>query len=85
MVGDTAFPARPWLLKGYPDRTTKNQKELYFNRKLRSSRVVSEHAYGMVKSAFEFSFFSKPSRSDLPASADLEDFSELVDYFKEEG
>ena len=30
MVGNSAFPARSWLLKAYPD-TTKNQKEKYFN------------------------------------------------------
>ena len=35
----------------YPD-TTKNQKERYFNRKLRSARVVSEHAYGVLKGRF---------------------------------
>ena len=51
MVGDSAFPSRPWLLKAYPD-TAKNQKERYFNRKLRSARVVSEHAYGMLKGRF---------------------------------
>lgn len=48
MVGDSAFPARSWLLKAYPD-TTKNKKEKYFNVKLRSARVVSEHAYGILK------------------------------------
>ena len=53
MVGDSAFPSRPWLLKAYSD-TTKNRKERYFNRKLRSARVVSEHAYGMLKGRFRF-------------------------------
>ena len=53
MVGDSAFSSRPWLLKAYPD-TTKNRKERYFNRKLRSARVVSEHAYGMLKGRFRF-------------------------------
>ena len=48
MVGDSAFPARSWLLKAYPD-TTKDQKEKYFNIKLRPAHVVSEHAYGMLK------------------------------------
>ena len=53
MVRDSAFPLRPWLLKSYSD-TTKNRKERYFNRKLRSARVVSEHAYGMLKGRFRF-------------------------------
>ena len=58
MVGDSAFPARPWLLKAYPD-TTKNQKERYFNKKLRSARVVSEHAYGMLKGRFRMHHIQK--------------------------
>lgn len=48
VVGASAFPARLWLLKAYPD-TTKNQKEVYFNKKLRAAKVVLEHAYGMLK------------------------------------
>ena len=37
-----------WLLKAYLD-TTNDQKEKHFNIKLRSARVVLEHAYGMLK------------------------------------
>ena len=51
MVRDSAFPSHPWLLKAYSD-TTKHRKEQYFNRKLRSARVVSEHAYGMLMEDF---------------------------------
>ena len=47
-VADSAFPARPWLMKGYED-TTKNRKERNFNKHLRAARVVSEHAYGILK------------------------------------
>lgn len=46
-VGDAAFPSRSWLLKVFPD-TTKDATEKNFNAKLRSARVVSEHAYGML-------------------------------------
>lgn len=46
-VGDAAFPSRSWLLKAFPD-TTKDATEMNFNAKLRSARVVSEHAYGML-------------------------------------
>ena len=42
-VGDSAFPARPWLMKAYED-TTKNRKERNFNKHL---RVVS--SYGILK------------------------------------
>ena len=55
IVADSAFPARSWLLKAYPD-TTKNQKEKYFNIKLRSARVVSEHAYGMLKGQWRITY-----------------------------
>lgn len=48
VIGDSAFPARPWLIKAYPD-ATKSNKEIYFNKKLRAARVVSEHAYGILK------------------------------------
>lgn len=47
-VGDSAFPPRPWLLKAFVV-PTKDQKEKHFNKKLRAARVVSEHAYGMLK------------------------------------
>ncbi|CAB3980691.1 Hypothetical predicted protein [Paramuricea clavata] len=47
-VGGSAFPPRPWLLKAFAV-PTKDQKEKHFNKKLRAARVVSEHAYGMLK------------------------------------
>ena len=47
-VGDSAFPSRVWLMKAFPD-TTGDPAEINFNKKLRSARVMSEHAYGMLK------------------------------------
>ena len=47
-VGDSAFPSRPWLLKPYKEGTRVPQ-QTYFNMRLCSARVVSEHAYGMLK------------------------------------
>ena len=47
-VGDSAFPNHSWLLKPYKDGT-RVPKQRYFNRRLCSARVVSEHAYGMLK------------------------------------
>jgi len=47
-VGDSAFPNHFWFLKPYKEGTrVTNQR--YFNRRLCSARVVSEHAYGMLK------------------------------------
>lgn len=47
-VGDSAFPSHPWLLKPYKE-CTRVPKQRYFNKRLCSARVVSEHAYGMLK------------------------------------
>ena len=47
-IGDAAFPSRSWLLKDFPDFAN-NTKEKNFNAKLRSARVVTEHAVGMLK------------------------------------
>lgn len=47
-VGDSAFPSHSWLLKPYKEGMREPQKR-YFNRRLCSARVVSEHAYGMLK------------------------------------
>ena len=47
-VGDSAFPRHTWLMKPYNENTTDPPKR-YFNKRLCSARVVSEHAYGMLK------------------------------------
>ena len=47
-VGDSAFPRHPWLIKAY-NKETEDPQQKYFNKKLRSARVVTENAYGMLK------------------------------------
>ena len=47
-TGDSAFPRFHWLIKAF-NENTRDPKEKYFNKKLRSSRGVSENAYGMQK------------------------------------
>ena len=47
-IGDDAFPRHPWLLKGYP-KETKVPQQRHFNKKLCSTRVVTENAYCMLK------------------------------------
>lgn len=47
--GDPAFPRQPWLLKPYDENTCMHIKERYFNKRLSSARVMSEHAYGVLK------------------------------------
>ena len=47
-VGDSAFPRYTWLMKPY-NEATRDPRKHYFNKRLCSARVVSEHAYGMLK------------------------------------
>ena len=47
-VGDSAFPRYTWLMKPY-NGDTRDPKKHYLNKRLCSARVVSEHAYGMLK------------------------------------
>jgi hypothetical protein len=47
-VGDSAFPRLSWLMKPY-DGSTRDPRKRYFNKRLCSARVVTEHAYGMLK------------------------------------
>ena len=47
-VEDSAFPSHPWLLKPYQEGT-RVPIERHFNTRLSSARVVSEHAFGMLK------------------------------------
>ena len=47
-VGDDAFPSHPWLVKAFTGVVRDDKKRL-FNVKLRSARVVTENAYGMLK------------------------------------
>ena len=47
-VGDSAFPRYTWLMKPYSE-STRDPRKRYLNKRLCSARVVSEHAYGMLK------------------------------------
>ena len=50
-IGDSAFPRFPWLVKGFNSNTI-DPKERLYNLKLSSACVVTENAYGMLKSRF---------------------------------
>ena len=47
-VCDSAFPCYTWLMKPYSE-STRDPRKHYLNKRLCSARVVSEHAYGMLK------------------------------------
>ena len=48
IVGDSAFPIAPWLMKPYTDAVL-SPKQRYFNYRLSRARMVTEGAYGQLK------------------------------------
>jgi hypothetical protein len=48
IVGDSAFPLAPWLMKPYTDAVLL-PKQRYFNYRLSRARMVTEGAYGQLK------------------------------------
>ncbi|KAK3707295.1 hypothetical protein QZH41_004242 [Actinostola sp. cb2023] len=49
LVGDSAYPNSPWLIKPYPEGT-RDRDEINFNKELSSARVKVECAFGLLKS-----------------------------------
>lgn len=47
-VGDSAFPRYTWLMKPYSE-STRDPRKRYLKKRLWSARIVSEHAYDMLK------------------------------------
>lgn len=48
IIGDSAFPFQPWLLKPYTNAVL-TEKQRYFNYRLSRARMVTEGAYGQLK------------------------------------
>ena len=48
IVGDSAFPIAPWLMKSYTDAVL-SPKHRYFNYRLSRARMVTEGTYGQLK------------------------------------
>ena len=47
-VGNNAFPRHSWLLKAFTDGV-RDEKQCFYDVKLRRARVVTENSYGMLK------------------------------------
>ncbi|XP_038050624.1 protein ANTAGONIST OF LIKE HETEROCHROMATIN PROTEIN 1-like [Patiria miniata] len=48
ILGDSAFPFKPWLMKPYTDAVL-TPKQRYFNYRLSRARMTTEGAYGRLK------------------------------------
>jgi hypothetical protein len=49
LVGDSAYPLLPWLLKPFPESPTMSFDKRNFNFKHSSTRMVVERVFGMLK------------------------------------
>ena len=49
LVGDSAYPQAPWLIKPFP-KGTRDPEEKTFNKELSRARVIVERAFGILKS-----------------------------------
>ena len=49
IVGDSAYPLKPWLLCPFKDNGALSRVQKKFNEELSRARIVSEHAYALTK------------------------------------
>ena len=49
IVGDSAYPIQPWLMKPFTDDSTLTHQQKHFNYRLSRARIVAECAFGHLK------------------------------------
>lgn len=52
LLGDSAYPALNWLVTPFKDNGCLTEEQKIFNFKLSSTRMVIEHAFGLLKGRF---------------------------------
>ena len=55
LVGDSAYPVRPWLMKPFRDNIDTSPARKNFNYHLSRVRIVIEMAFGKLKGSLEVS------------------------------
>lgn len=52
IIGDGAYPIRPWLLTPFKDYGTLTQEQKIYNEKFSATRVLIENTFGILKGRF---------------------------------
>ena len=63
ILGDGAFPFRPWLMKPFSNAKL-SQSERYFNYRLSRARMVVEGAFGLLKGRWRILYRKCESKKD---------------------
>lgn len=53
IVGDSAYPLKPWLLCPFKENGALSREQKKFNEELSRAQIVSDHAYGLNKGKME--------------------------------
>lgn len=70
VVGDSAFPLQPWLMKPYSNALL-TPKQRYFNYRLSRARMVTEECYGQLKGRWRILLRKCESRTDVVRASTL--------------